>query len=83
MEYEYNVVGFKAEIKAREARSSVGAEKVSVQLSAVLEEYSREGWELQGQYRFGVDVKPGCISGLFGASTDRLDIEQLVFRRPK
>ena len=83
MEYEYNVVGFKAEIKAREARSAVGAEKVSVQLCAVLEEYSREGWELQGQYRFGVDVKPGCISGLFGASTVQLDIEQLVFRRPE
>ena len=53
-----------------------------------MQQHSREGWELQGQYRFNVDVKPGCfdfILKLFGQSTVDGDyrIEQLVFRKPK
>ena len=83
MEYEYKVVGFKASVKARDIGSGKADTQASVQLAAVLEETARDGWELQGQYRFGVDVKPGCIAALLGNKVSQLDIEQLVFRRPK
>ena len=87
MEYQYKVLNFKAECTTGDIRKGVAGEKVAAQLERYCQEYARDGWELQGQYRFNVEVKPGCFDGilkLFGQGTADGDykIEQLVFRKP-
>ena len=88
MEYEYKVVNFEEECKAGDVRNKTAGKKIASQLELIMQQHSREGWELQGQYRFNVDVKPACfdfILKLFGQSTVDGDyrIEQLVFRKQK
>ena len=86
MKYEYKVIGFKAEIK----QSDIGKkapEKVAGQLEALFEDYANQGWELQGQYVFNVEVKAGCLMGLLnlfnlGSANETVAIDQLVFRKP-
>ena len=85
MKYEYKVIGFKAEIK----QSDIGKkapEKVAGQLEALFEDYANQGWELQGQYTFNVEVKAGCLSSLLslvglGGTDLTVPIDQLVFRK--
>jgi hypothetical protein len=87
MEYQYKVVNFEAQCTTSDVRKGVAGEKVKSQLELIFQEQARNGWELQGQYRFDVKVKPGCFDGilkLFGQGTSDGDfrIEQLVFRKP-
>lgn len=87
MEYQYKVRNFVAECTTADIRKKVAGEKVAAQLERECQELARDGWELQGQYRFDVRVKPGCfdfILKLIGQGTDDGDyrIEQLVFRKP-
>jgi len=87
MEYQYKVVNFKAECTTGDIRKGEAGEKVAKQLEGIFQREARQGWELQGQYRFDVVVKPGCFDGilkLLGQGTEDGDyrIEQLVFRKP-
>ena len=46
-----------------------------------------QGWELQGQYTFNVEIKAGCLMGLLnlvgmGSANEYVAIDQLVFRKP-
>ena len=87
MEYQYKVRNFTAECTTADIRKNTAGEKVRAQLERECQEMARDGWELQGQYRFDVEVKPGCfdfILKIFGQGTDDGDyrIEQLVFRKP-
>ncbi|REG50926.1 hypothetical protein B0G80_7399 [Paraburkholderia sp. BL6669N2] len=87
MEYEYKVTNFKAEVTTADVRKGNAGRKVTAQLEVLLQEHARDGWELQGQYTFDVQVKGGCFDGLlkvFNQNTQDGDfkIYQLVFRRP-
>lgn len=86
MKYEYKVLGFTAQIK----QSDIGNEapsKVAGQLEALFEDMASQGWELQGQYTFNVEIKAGCLMGLLnlvgmGSANEYVAIDQLVFRKP-
>ena len=82
MEYEYKVTNFNAEVRVSEIAAGKAGDKVCAQLEILLQEHARDGWELQGQYQFSVDVKDdGCF--LFRSkSTETFRLYQLVFRRP-
>ena len=87
MEYEYMVKNFEANINTADLRKGIGGRKVAAQLEVELQAHARDGWELQGQYEFNVNVKPGCfdlILKLMGQGTGDGDfrIYQLVFRKP-
>ena len=87
MEYQYKVVNFTAECTTADVRKGVAGSVVASQLERILQEQARQNWELQGQYRFDVVIKPGCfdfILKLFGQGTSdgNVRIEQLVFRKP-
>lgn len=87
MEYQYKVINFEASVTTADVRNRKAAAKVCAQLEIMLQEYARDGWELQGQYEFSVDVKAGCfdaILGLLGKSSDAgvFKIYQLVFKKP-
>ena len=83
MKYEYKVIGFQAKVSQKDLASGLAGEKVSSQLESLFEDYASDGWELNGLYSFNVEVKQGCLAGLFsmGAATSTVQIEQLVFRR--
>lgn len=87
MEFEYKVVNVEAQVTTADVRKGTAGKKVQAQLELTLQEYARQGWELQGQFTFSVEVKAGCfdfISKLFGGKTDdgEYRIYQLVFRKP-
>mgnify|MGYP003346372534 CR=1 FL=1 len=83
MKYEYKVVNFQAEVK--DSDKNKGA-KVAAQLESLFEDYTKQGWELQGQYRFPVKIKAGCLAALLGifaggGNDNYVDTFQLVFRK--
>lgn len=87
MEYQYKVTGFEAQVTTADVRSGKAAAKVCAQLEIALQENARDGWELQGQYEFNVEVKSGCLDGifaLFGSKSveGNFKIYQLVFKKP-
>ena len=88
MEYEYKVINFKAEATTSDVRKGTHFEKVRAQLELELQKFSRDGWELQGQYNFDMEIKAGCFDGILkligqGSSDGNYKIQQLVFRKPK
>lgn len=88
MEYQYKVVSFSAEATTSDVRKGIHGEKVQAQLELLLQKYARDGWELQGQYNFDMEIKPGCFDGILklfgqGTSDGNYKIQQLVFRQPK
>jgi len=87
MEYQYKVTSFEAQITTSDVRKGTAGKKLCAQLEILLQEHARDGWELQGQYQFEVNVKGGCFDAVFkllGQSTDegQFRIYQLVFRKP-
>ena len=82
MEYQYKVVAFEATVTTKDLRDGKAGLKISAQLEIALQEYAREGWEMQGQYQFSVTVKAGCVEKLFGTKDETINIYQLVFKRP-
>jgi hypothetical protein len=42
--------------------------------------YVSSGWELYQLVDVNIEVQPGCIAGLFGATTQYIRFDQLIFR---
>lgn len=87
MEYQYKVTNFEANVTTGDVRKGIAAQKVTAQLEIALQEHARDGWELQGQYKFEVKIKAGCFDGILkligmGADDSAFSIYQLVFRKP-
>ncbi len=87
MEYQYKVTNFEASVTTADVRKGTAAQKVAAQLELALQEHARDGWELQGQYKFDVSIKAGCLDGILklvgmGSSDTSFSIYQLVFRKP-
>ncbi|HVZ39430.1 MAG TPA: hypothetical protein VHI13_09145 [Candidatus Kapabacteria bacterium] len=74
--FEYRVVPFSGTIKGR---GSVG--DVSMQLQDEINRQAHEGWEFYQLGSVNIEVKPGCLGGMLGASTFFFPHNQIVFRR--
>ena len=74
--YQYQVVPFIGRI-----RGSQSADEVGKQLQAVIDQYTGQGWEFHTLSNVNIEVRPGCLAGLFGASVSYVRFDQLIFRR--
>jgi hypothetical protein len=75
-QYEYKVVPFIGSVKGKH-----GADTVAQQLSSILNQHAAYGWEFQQMGDVNIQIKPGCLASLFGASASYIRFDQLVFRR--
>jgi|TARA_B110000879_G_C11048782_1_gene461921 hypothetical protein len=83
VKYQYKVTNFQGIVK--ESDNDKG-DKLAAQLESLFEDYAKDGWELQGQYKFPCKIEGGCWSSLLalvgqGNADQYLDIYQLVFRK--
>lgn len=51
-------------------------------LQAVVNEHASDGWEFQRVDAIGVQVKPGCLAGLFGQKEEQEHYYVITFRKP-
>lgn len=88
MEYQYKVKTFTAEVTTADVEAGTWGDKTIAQLELLLEEHARQGWELQGQFKFPIEIEAvGCINaikGLFKQDTGARSLiwNALVFRKP-
>jgi hypothetical protein len=89
MEYEYKVTTFRPLITTDDLRSGEAHMKISAQLEILLQEHSRDAWELQGQYQFDVKVESKSFFKDTALTLMKIDTGegmfrtfQLVFRKP-
>lgn len=75
-EYQYRVVPFIGRV-----RSNQSADEVGQQLQAVIDEYAGQGWEFHTLGNVNIEIRPGCLAGIFGASVSYVRFDQLIFRR--
>ena len=54
---------------------------VAQQLALAIEREATDGWMFHSLAKVDVEVRPGCIAGLFGARTSYVTFDQLVFFR--
>lgn len=64
--YEYMVVPFVGRLKSG-LFSVQDAGDVSKQLSGVINQHVSQGWEFYAFNDVNIEIKPGCLAGLFGA----------------
>ena len=76
MKYEYLVVPFIGSIKSHQ-----GADVAAQQLQTVISHYANAGWDFVQMGDVNIEVKPGCIAGLFGQSASYIRFDQVIFRR--
>lgn len=74
--YKYHAVPFVGHMASGDPVS-----KVSEQLTSLINEYASEGWEFYSLDNVDIEVKPGCLAGLFGASTSYTTFNQVILRR--
>ena len=72
----YKVVPFIGKIK-----SGQSAADVSTQLQSILNVEASQGWELDQIQAVNIEVKPGCLAGIFGAKEVYVKFDQVVFRK--
>jgi hypothetical protein len=75
-QYEYKVLPFIGSLK-----SNQGANIVSEQLTRMINQHATEGWEFYEMGNVNIQVNPGCLASLFGASASYIRFDQLIFRR--
>ena len=63
-QYRYHAVPFVGQLKSGE-----GVETVSEQLTTLINYYADQGWEFYSLDNVDIEVKPGCLAGLLGATT--------------
>jgi len=71
----YQVVPFIGRIKGKQ-----GADDVSNQLEALINDGAKNGLEFVQLGAVNIEVKPGCISGLFGASETYVRYDMAIFK---
>jgi len=74
--YQYKVMPFIGQIKGNQ---NVG--EVSTQLQNEINEGSQNGWEFFQLSDAQIEVKPGCLSGLFGSKVTYIKLDQLIFKK--
>ena len=73
--FQYKVVPF-----IGRAQGSLSASDVASQLESVIMQHASGGWEFYQLSDVNIEVNPGCIAGLFGATTQYVRFDQLIFR---
>ena len=76
--YEYKVIPF-----IGQSKGSLSANDVAQQLESAIAQQTSAGWEFWQLSDVNVEVQPGCIAGLFGASVQYVRFDQLIFRRAR
>ena len=74
--FEYKVMPFIGKIKGRES-----AVQVSDQLEALINEGAQHGWEFVQLENVNIEVQPGCLASLFGASVSYTRFDMAIFKR--
>ena len=62
-------------------KSSQSATEVSAQLQSLINSEASQGWELDQIQAVNIEVKPGCLAGLFGAKEAYTKFDQVIFRK--
>ena len=76
MSYTYRVMPFIGRIKGNQT-----AGDVADQLEALIDEGVKEGWEFDQVSNVNIEVKPGCLSGLFGAKESYTRFDMVIFKK--
>lgn len=74
-DFKYKVVPF-----IGQAQGSVSASDVASRLESTIRENASAGWEFCQLSNVSVEVTPGCLAGLFGATVQYVRFDQLIFR---
>jgi hypothetical protein len=82
MKYEYKVVPFIGKLKSGLFGSVQDAGEVSTQLAGVINQHADQGWEFVALNDVNIEIKPGCLAGLFGSKTAFVPLDQVIFKRP-
>lgn len=76
--YKYLVVPFMSSIKEGQS-----AKAAADQLQRLIDEQTKgSAWELDHVANVNMEVRPGCLSALFGAKSAFIVYNQVIFRRP-
>jgi hypothetical protein len=73
--YRYKVIPF-----IGQSKGSVSPAGVARQLESVISEHAVDGWEFYQLSDVNIEVQPGCLAGLFGANTQYMRFDQVIFR---
>lgn len=76
MTVAYRVLPFIGKIKGNQS-----AVDVSSQLESAINQNAASGWEFVESTNVNIEVQPGCLAGLFGASTAYIRFDMLIFRQ--
>lgn len=76
--FRYKVVPF-----IGRSTGNVSAFSVAEQLEAEIARHAVAGWEFYQLSDVNIEVQPGCIAGLLGATTQYVRFDQLIFRAIK
>lgn len=79
--YQYKVECFRANVTASEVEKDIAGIKVAQQVEQRINELMQQGFEFYRQFNSMVEVKPGCLAGLFGKKKDYIVITTSVFRK--
>jgi len=72
----YRVMPFIGKIKNNQS-----AVEVSNQLEALINEGAKEGWKFEQVNNVNIEVKPGCLAGLFGAKEEYVRFDMVIFKK--
>ena len=75
--FQYKVVPFMGQSKG-----TLSASDVAKQLELTIATHASNGWEFYQLSDVNIEVQPGCIAGLFGATAQYVRFDQLIFRFP-
>ena len=73
---QYRVMPFIGKIKSNQS-----AVEVSKQLESLINEGARNGWSFVQVNNVNIEVQPGCLAGLFGATADYVRFDMVVFNK--
>ena len=66
-----------------ESRGRLSANDVESQLQSVIAQHAAADWEFCQLSDVNIEVQPGCIAGLFGATVHYARFDQIIFRRTR
>lgn len=75
-QYKYRVVPFIGRLNEND-----NARKAAEQLTDEIQKNIYDGWEFYQLSDVNIQVKPGCLSALFGAKESYVRFDQLIFRK--
>lgn len=78
--YTYKMVQIPPNVSV-EMKGRKGNE-AAVYLQTVVNQHAEKGWEFQRVDSIGIQVRPGCLGGLFGQKPEQEQYYVITFRKP-